>query len=93
MLDVRSLGAATGGRAVITLRVPGISMRGPTGERDNLGRLLTVLTAVMPPRLAAVAHIYHDDSCPCADGNRPISDCTCETVDVVLEAVPTEAGS
>ncbi len=77
---------------MIPLRVPGIPMRGLSGERDNLQRLLAVLTALIPPRLVAVAHVHHDDGCPCADGNRPMPDCTCETVGVVLEAIPTKGG-
>lgn len=75
------------------LHLKGVPMRGPDGKRDNLDRILAVLNAVMPPSLVAFAHVQHDDGCPCLEGEQPLSaiiDCTCETVDLKLEAIPKE---
>jgi hypothetical protein len=72
---------------MMPLDLSGLPTRGPTGERDNLERLLLVLGATMPRQLVAVMQVRHNDGCPCAADDRPMGDCICETVDVTIEAV------
>jgi hypothetical protein len=71
----------------VPLHLPGVSMVGPTGERDNVRRLYEVLTALLPRGLVVVMTVGHDDGCPCMAGDLPLSACTCETVDLLLEPV------
>ena len=77
--------------SVPPLRIPGFAITGPTGERDNVQRLSTVLSAVLPPGTLAVVDVAHDAGCPCEPGNRPFTACTCTTVDVTVRAVDVRA--
>lgn len=67
--------------------IPGFKVVGPTGKRDNIERLVRALNDSMPPGKVTVCTISHDDGCPCEDGSRPYTACTCETVDINLSAV------
>jgi hypothetical protein len=62
-------------------------MAGPDGRRDNLDRVRSVLSATMPEGCVLVMGVAHDDGCPCVEGRAPLGRCTCETVDITLEAV------
>ena len=73
------------------LRIPGFTVMGPTGERDNVQRLSTVVSAVLPPGKVAIVDVAHDAGCPCAAGNRPFAACTCTAVDVTVRAVDVRA--
>lgn len=73
------------------LRIPDFAITGPTGERDNVQRLSTALSAVLPPGTVAVVDIAHDAGCPCTAGNRPFVACTCTAVDVTVRAVDVRA--
>ncbi|MEQ1856403.1 MAG: hypothetical protein ABL963_08030 [Longimicrobiales bacterium] len=52
---------------------------GPTGERDNLERLVALQRALLPPWRLLVVEVAHDRRCP-----DPHGPCTCDTVDVTL---------
>lgn len=74
-------------RVGVPLRIPDLSMIGPTGERDNLIRLVMVLTALLPRGIIIDCGIEHDVECPCVCGVLPITDCLCKTVNVTLTAI------
>jgi hypothetical protein len=59
-------------------------MRGPTGRRDNVERLFAVLGTLLPRGSVAMLSIAHDDACPCANGDHPVTACTCHMVDVTV---------
>jgi hypothetical protein len=59
-------------------------MTGPSGERDNVARLYVILGSLLPRGSVAMLTIAHDDPCPCADGDRPVTACTCHLVDVTV---------
>ncbi len=77
--------------SVPPLRIPGLSMMGPNGERDNVQRLSTALSAVLPPGKVAIVDVAHDAGCPCTAGNRPFVACTCTAVDVTVRAINVSA--
>ncbi len=71
---------------------PDFAITGPTCELENVQRLSTVLSAVLPPGRVAIVDVAHDAGCPCEPGNRPFTACTCTTVDVTVRAVDVRAG-
>ena len=68
------------------LELKDIPMVGKDGKRDNLEALLSVLRKLARPGSVLHAYIYHDDACPCEKGDKPITECTCQTVDITLGA-------
>jgi hypothetical protein len=78
-------------KTVPPLHIPGFTVRGPTGERDNVQRLSTVVSAVLPPGTVAVVDVVHGAGCPCASGTHPFLACTCTAVDVTVRAVNVRA--
>jgi hypothetical protein len=58
----------------------------PTGGKPDLA------LAAYAARWAGTARVYnlsvaHDDDCPCAAGDLPVGQCTCEIVEVVARRV------
>jgi hypothetical protein len=59
-----------------------ISMIGPDGKRDNVERLMAVLSVLSEPGAIMDICIYHDSGCPCEKSGKPISFCTCDEVEL-----------
>lgn len=70
------------------LHVPNVPMVSKSGNRDNVEALIAAVQSLVAPGTIVDCLIEHDDACPCAVGNEPITECTCETVDITLRALP-----
>jgi hypothetical protein len=57
---------------------------GPAGERDNVDRLMTVMSALMPRGQMIVLAVQHEAGCPVDDGRWNDHRCTCHLVDVTV---------
>lgn len=54
---------------------------------DKAGDLSRALALMVAGETIAVAHVYHDDDCPCASGERSMVACSCDEVSVEVEVV------
>jgi hypothetical protein len=66
----------------LELRVP---MVGKDGTRNNVENLVSAVSQLVAPGTLVDCLIKHDDGCPCCSGDLPITHCTCQDVDVVLD--------
>jgi hypothetical protein len=61
-----------------------LHLRGVSTANGNVEALARVIRALVPSATVTAVLVEHDDDCPCAEGDRPMSACTCELVDVTL---------
>lgn len=54
---------------------------------DKAGDLSRALALMTAGDTVAVAHVYHDDDCPCTSGERSMLSCSCDEVEVEVEVV------
>ena len=66
------------------LVIRGLPTIGPGGDRDNIERLHTIHSALLPPGRVLVMDVAHDNGCPCEAAGAPLPACTCPSVDVTL---------
>lgn len=70
------------------LHLPGFPTVGPSGERDNLERLYTLHSALLPKGRLLAMEVDHARECPCYGAPaKPLDLCICEAVDVTLRLV------
>jgi hypothetical protein len=69
------------------LYLPGVPMVGQSGQRDNVAVLMQLMQLTLPRGTVHVLTIGHDSACPCVEGDRDLTRCLCERVNLYLEAI------